>query len=145
MIELLKGKRFPDQLFIFAAIAFAVGLSTSKVILSISSMLLLLAVFLKGDLRSLRTKIRANEVLILLLLYLLLHVVALLWTSDFSYASNDLKTKLTLLIVPVAFAIHPLEKTTVNRILFFFVAGVVVTSAVNVLSWYHVLCKKQYQ
>jgi hypothetical protein len=144
MIELLKGKRFPDQLFIFAAIAFAVGLSTSKVILSISSMLLVLAVFLKGDLRSLRTKIRANDVLILLLLYLLLHVVALLWTSDFSYASNDLKTKLTLLIVPVAFTIYPLEKTTLNRILFFFVTGVVVTSAVNVLSWYHVLGKKQY-
>jgi len=144
MIELLKGKRFPHQLFVFAAIAFAIGLSTSKVILSISTMLLILATLLHSDFRSFREKVGSQKVLFPLFLYLLLHIVALLWSSDLAYASNDLKTKLTLLIVPVGFAIHPLEKTTVNRILFFFVAGVALTSVINILSWHHLIGTKEY-
>jgi hypothetical protein len=144
MIELLKGKRFSEHLFLFAAIAFAVGLSTSKVILSLSTMLLLLAVLWNKDIHTFRDKWKEQRVLIPLIAYLGLHVLALLWTSDFSYASNDLKTKLTILIVPLAFMLHPLEKNARRLILNFFVASVFVTSLINILTWHQFFGFKTY-
>ena len=144
MNELLKGKRFPEQLFLFAAIAFAVGLSTSKIILSISTMLMVLALIWNKDYSSFRTKLKTQPVFLPLLVYLGLHVVALLWTSDFAYASNDLKTKLTILIIPTAFLLHPLEKNAIKLVLLFFVASVGFTSVFNVLAWHQVFGAKVY-
>ena len=144
MKESLKGNLSSDNLFFFAAVSFAVGLSTSKVILSLSSALLLLAVLLNGDLRGFVNKIRHSTLLTPLLIYLGLHVIALLWTSDFGYAFNDLKTKLTLLIVPITFTLHPPDKKTIRLIINFFIASVAVTSVLNVLTWHQFFGAKQY-
>lgn len=144
MIDLLKGKPISYNLFVFASIGFAVGLSTSKVVLSLSTMLLVLALLLSGEYPLFRERISSAKVLRPLLVYLSLHVIALLWTSDFTYATNDLKTKLTLLIIPVVFVLHPLEKRLIRSILFFFLTGVTVTSIVNMLSWHHIIGNKPY-
>jgi hypothetical protein len=133
-----------DQLFLVASIGFAVGLSTSKVVLSISTMLMVVAVLWKGEIGSLKERLTSKSTLLPLLIYLLIHLIALGWTSDFSYALNDLKTKVTLLLIPIAFAAHPLKKTSIELILFFFVACLAVTSLVNILAWHHIVGNKEY-
>lgn len=144
MNDLLKGKRFPEILFMLAALGFAVGLSTSKVVLSISSLLLVLAVILGKDFQSIGSQLKSNKVLWPLLAYLGLHILGLLWTSDFNYAGNDLKTKLTLLIVPLAFVAKPLDKKFIPFLLNGFMISVLITSLVNILSWHQFLGARLY-
>jgi hypothetical protein len=137
-------RRFSEHLFLFSAIAFSVGLSTSKIILSISSMLMVLSVLLLGSYNTIPGRIKSARVLHPLLFFLALHITGLLWTSDFGFAGNDLKTKLTLLIVPVAFILHPLSTKKTGLILHFFVAAVLLTSLINMLAWHQVFGKRTY-
>jgi hypothetical protein len=56
---------------------------------------------------------------------LLLHVLGLLYSTDFHYAFKDLRTKLPLFILPLFIATGPrINTTTFYRILAFFVAAV---------------------
>lgn len=53
----------------------------------------------------------------------------MLWSSDMSFGLRELKMKLPLLIFPVVIGLSdPLDKREMNRILLFFVAGVVISS-----------------
>jgi hypothetical protein len=144
MNNLLKGKSFTEHMFIFAALAFSVGLSTSKAILSLSVFLLALSVLLKGNFRESGNRILKNKLLHPLIAYLSLHVISLLWTSDYGYALHDLKTKLTLLIVPICFTIYPIEKRTFRLLILLFVVAATVTSAINILSWQQFFGTKRY-
>ena len=136
--------RFSEHLFLFSAVAFSVGLSTSKIILSLSSMLMVLSVLLQGNYKSIMDKIKSAVVLHPLLYFIALHIVGLLWTSDFAFAVHDLKTKITLLIVPFAFVLKPLSSKKISLILHFFVAAVLLTSLINILSWYQVFGSHSY-
>lgn len=56
----------------------------------------------------------------------LLHVIGLIYTSDFDYAFKDLRTKLPLLVLPLFIATGPRISTRIfNRILALFIAAVV--------------------
>ncbi len=137
-------QRFSEHLFFFSAIAFSVGLSTSKIILSVSSMLMVLSILLQGNYKSIPGKIKSAVALHPLLFFLGIHIIGLIWTADFTFAGNDLKTKLTLLIVPVAFALQPLSLKKINGILHFFIAAVFLTSLINILAWHQVFGTRIY-
>ena len=109
MFQRTFGSRFHDQLHLFGACSFAVGLSTSKIVLSLSMLLLVLNLLLEGDFKKYKINLRQNSLLLPLLIYFALHLLALIWTSNYLYAFGDLKTKLTLLIIPLVFVVKPIN------------------------------------
>lgn len=68
-----------------------------------------------------------NPVAILLVSFYLLHVVGLLYTSDFNYALKDLRVKLPLLIFPIVFcSMSRLTEKQLHIVLLFYVLAVIV-------------------
>lgn len=63
---------------------------------------------------------------ILVSLYLL-HVIGLIWTSDFQHAFNDLRIKLSLIVFPIIFSSMPrLSRKQTHLVLWLFIAAVFV-------------------
>jgi O-antigen ligase len=145
MFQRTFGSRFHDQLHLFGACSFAVGLSTSKIVLSLSMLLLVLNLLLEGDFKKYKINLRQNSLLLPLLIYFALHLLALIWTSNYLYAFGDLKTKLTLLIIPLVFVVKPINfGRQLQWVTHFFMFGLVVTSAINFLAYYQFFGNKTY-
>ena len=52
-----------------------------------------------------------NKAAVLLVAFYLMHVVGLLWTSDFDYAMKDLRVKLPILVMPLVLSgMEPLDR-----------------------------------
>lgn len=132
MLNRFFGTNFHTSFHVFGISAFAVGLPTSKVILSLASMLLLLNLLLEADFKSYWKNIRSNRLLLVLFSFWSLHLIALLWTTDFSYAFNDIRIKVTLLLIPLILVAKPIQKEQVLILpLGFFIASLFVTSFYN--------------
>lgn len=66
-----------------------------------------------------------NRVAVIMVSMYLLHLVGLLYTSDFQYAFKDLRIKLPLLLFPLFLSsMKPLSKKQFDTVLWFFVASV---------------------
>lgn len=66
-----------------------------------------------------------NRVAVIMVSMYLLHLVGLLYTSDFQYAFKDLRIKLPLLLFPLFLSsMKPLSKKHFDTVLWFFVASV---------------------
>jgi hypothetical protein len=140
MLNRFFGKDFHDHFHLVGISAFAVGLPTSKVILSLSSMLLILNLVLEGDLKNYLHRLKSNKLFLAVFIFFLLHAVGLLWTSNFDYALNDIRIKLTLLVIVLVFTVKPFKDPAKHIIpLGLFVATLVLTSLINILSYNGIL------
>ncbi len=89
--------------------AFALPLSTSAA--SILAILLLLAWLLSGNLKEKFREILHNPVAIAVLLYILLHVIGLLWSEDLTWGLKILKKQWKLLLFPIFLTLVKKEHT----------------------------------
>lgn len=68
-----------------------------------------------------------NPIAILLVSFYLLHVIGLIYTSDFDYALKDLRVKLPLLVFPLVFcSMNRLTEKQIHTVLLFYVLAVFV-------------------
>ncbi|MDD5569558.1 MAG: O-antigen ligase family protein [Bacteroidales bacterium] len=110
-----------------------VSLPFSKFTLSISEFLLLITWFAEGNLISKLKKFLQNKIAVVIASVYLLHLIGLIYTSDFDYAFNDLKTKLPLLAFPVIFSsIEPIEKKWFERLMYLFIVAVFTSTIISV-------------
>lgn len=145
MLNRFFGKSFHSNFHLFGISVLAVGLPSSKIILSIGTMLILLNILLEGAFKTYWKSIKSNFLFILLAAFMILHVVALLWTNDFDYAMNDLRIKLPLLVIPLVLTLKPIHSAkNLQFILCLFVATLCVTSIYNLLSFNHWIGNKIY-
>jgi hypothetical protein len=73
-----------------------------------------------------------DKTALLLVSLFLLHVVGLLYTSDFHYAFKDLKIKLPLLILPLVLcSVKPLSKKYFDLLMLIYVASVFVATCIS--------------
>lgn len=145
MLNRFFGKNFHDNFHLFGISAFAIGLPSSKVILSLATMLLLLNVLLEGSFKTYWQNIKSNRLFLGLALFWSLHIIALLWTTDFTYAANDIRIKLTLLLIPLILTIKPIHsERNLKFILLLFVATLVVISFFNFASYQHWIGNRTY-
>lgn len=145
MLNRFFGTNFHTSFHLFGISAFAVGLPTSKVILSLASMLLLLNLLLEADFRSYWKNIRSNRLLLVLFCFWSLHLIALLWTTDFNYAFNDIRIKVTLLLIPLILVAKPVRQEKLILPLGFFIASLFVTSLYNYACFNHWIGKHVYE
>ena len=138
MLNRFFGTNFHTSFHLFGICAFAVGLPTSKVILSLASMLLLLNLLLEADFKVYWKNIRSNRLLFVLFAFWSLHLITLLWTEDFAYASNDIRIKVTLLLIPLILVAKPIQlQKQLLLTLGFFLASLLVTSVYNYACYNH--------
>ena len=112
-------------------LALSLPVSTSAV--SILSILIFIFWIGEGQYKVKLEEIIRNEVAIAILLYLLLHVVALLWTDDKVSGLDVLQKQWKLMFMPVFLtALQPEHR---RRNIYFFLAGLVAVMLSTYLAW----------
>ena len=120
--------------------AYFVGLAMMAIGLTLSPFLMSLAQFwlagiwvidgiVNKDFKEKWCRFKRNWIAWLLVSLYLLHVVGLIYTSDFQYAFKDLRVKLPLLILPfVLSSMKPLERKQYDLLLNIYVLSVFVAT-----------------
>ena len=80
-----------------------------------------------------------NKAAVLLVAFYLMHVVGLLWTTDFQYAMKDLRVKLPILVLPfVVSGMEPLDRKRFNFVMSVYVLSTFVATVFSSISyWRH--------
>lgn len=145
MLNRIFGKKFHDYFHLFGISAFSIGLPTSKIILSLATILILLNLLLEADYKNYWQNIRNNRLFLILAAYFFLHLIGLLWSENLGYALQDIRIKLTIFLIPLAIVCKPLEsEKQLQNILFLFGATLVFTSVVNFATYQHWIGTKEY-
>ncbi len=114
-----------NHLYVFGLVLLVIGLPLSLFLTSLSQFVLAGSLFLEGNVVEKFKRYFKNKPALILTGILLLHVVGLLWTADFSEGIKDIRIKLPLLSLPLIMAgSEPLSKKQFHLVLGFFIASV---------------------
>ena len=96
-------------------------------------------IYFHHDFRYKLSRFWHNTPAVLLVAFYLLHVVGLLWTSNFEYALKDLRVKLPILVMPfVLSSMEPLDRKRFNFVMLVYVLSVFVATLFSSVSyWRH--------
>jgi len=115
------------------------GVPMNKVLMSIGTIWVFANIILKSDWKNYWKNWKSNLVFWFVVSMLLMHLIGLTYTNDFSYALNDLSSKLPLFAIPLALTAFPIEKRYIHIALYLFLTSVLITSSVN---FYHLSAYK---
>ena len=94
-------------------------------------------IYFHHDFRHKLSRFWHNTPAVLLVAFYLLHVLGLLWTSDFEYALKDLRVKLPILVMPLVLAsMEPLDRKRFNLVMLVYVLSVFVATLFSSVSYY---------
>lgn len=133
-----KWLQFPAHkyLHLLGCLLIGVGLPFNKVVMSIGTIWVIANVVIEGDYKTYLEHLKKNRVFLLISGLFLLHFVSILWTEDITYALGDIRSKLPLLIIPLALIAKPLEKEFIPVVLYGFILSIASTSFINVSLFY---------
>ena len=96
-------------------------------------------IYYHSDFKSKLSHFWHNKAAVLLVALYLMHVVGLLWTSDFQYAMKDLRVKLPILVLPfVMSSMEPLDRKRFNLVMLVYVLSVFIATLFSSISyWRH--------
>ena len=95
-MKIKKPILFHHYAHMFVLCLFAVGIVCSKFLMSMSILLGLLNLIAEGDFKQYFQNLKQNKFFVLVLLFFLLHVLAMAWSDNWEYGLNDLRRKLSL-------------------------------------------------
>lgn len=159
MANIRSGSSFHTNFHFFGAAVLAIGIPCSTVLMSIGTMVLGLAFLIdwhwkekwehlrfKIQLNTSNTKISGGNTLIYLCLgFFALHFIALMYSNDLTYALNDIRVKLPLLVLPLVLgARKPFEHKHLRTLLLLYVLTLLVSSIINFLSYQQLLGNRTY-
>jgi len=130
----LLPQKFHNYIYIFALILLVIGMPLSKFLMSLSQIILFCNWVLEGNLKNKMRLFFNNKPALVLCSLLLLHLIALIYTTDFKYATDDIRIKAPLLILPLILSSSlPLTKKVTDGILHFFVAATLLATGISIL------------
>ena len=130
----LLPQRVHYYIYIFSLVLLVLGMPLSKFLMSLSQIILICNWVISGDLKSKFISFFNNKPAMVLGSLLLLHILGLLYTSDFHYASNDIRTKIPLLLLPLIISTSPpLPDKIVQLVLKSFVAAILIATVISTL------------
>ena len=134
MRKSLLPEKYHTYVYIFALILLVIGMPLSKFLMSLSQIILACNFLLEGGVIGKFKAFFKNKPALILSSIFLLHVIGLLYTSDFDYASNDIRIKIPLIVLPLILATSkPLSKKAIDAILQFFVAAIILGTIISTL------------
>lgn len=139
-----KAIRFTlTQAYVLGLMMVAAGLTLSPFLMGMSQFWLV-AVFVVDcfSTKSINKKLLRfwnNKPAVLLVAFYLMHVVGLLYTTDFEYAMKDLRVKLPILVMPfILSSIPPLGHKRFNQVMLVYVLSVFIATIFSSVSyWRH--------
>lgn len=118
--------------YFFGLSVVTIGLPLSEFLMSIGQIILLLNWFAEGALKEKLKRFWQNKIAVLVSSVLIMHLLGLLYTSDFEYAFKDIRIKAPLLILPFVIASsQTLSQTLFNWLMAIFVAAVAIGTFVS--------------
>jgi hypothetical protein len=108
------------RIILFFAALIAVGMPLSVFLQSVGSIGLISTAIITGSFKQIISEIKTNKLLWPPIAIYLLHVLGLLWTNNYDYALHDLRVKLPMLSLPIAFAATKISRTHLHVILTLF-------------------------
>ena len=134
-----------NQAYLLGLLMVAVGLTLSPFLMGMSQFWLVLVWLVDAftppfmGARGIKHKLSQfihNKAAVLLVAFYLMHVVGLLWTSDFQYALKDLRVKLPILVMPfVMSSMEPLDRKRFNIVMLVYVLSVFVATQFSFVSY----------
>jgi len=133
MAETASIKYHLHQAYLFGLMLLAASLTLSPFMMSVAQFWLVIVWIVDGvvgkDFKTKWGRFWHNKVAVLLVAFYLMHVVGLLWTSDFQYAMKDLRVKLPILILPfIMSSMAPLDRKRFNLVMQVYVFSVFVAT-----------------
>ena len=127
-----------NQAYLLGLLMVAVGLTLSPFLMGMSQFWLVLVWLVDaftppfmggGGIKTKLSRFWHNTPAVLLVAFYLMHVVGLLWTSDFEYALKDLRVKLPVLVMPfVLSSMEPLDRKRFNIVMLVYVLSVFIAT-----------------
>ena len=94
-------------------------------------------IYFRHDFRHKLSRFWHNKAAVFLVAFYLLHVVGLLWTSDFDYAMKDLRVKLPILVMPLVLSsMEPLDRKRFNLVMLIYVLSVFIATLFSSVSYW---------
>ena len=128
-----RTRKHEPTAYLIGLALMAASLTLSPFMMSVSQFFLMAVWLFMGD--PVKVKLQRfchNKIALLLVSLYLLHIIGLIYTSDFPYAFKDLKIKLPLLIFPLILSsVKPLEKKHFDLILLLYVAAVFIGTCIS--------------
>ena len=130
-----------NQAYLLGLLMVAVGLTLSPFLMGMSQFWLVLVWVVDGlCTKSINDKLKRfwhNKPAVLLVAFYLMHVVGLLWTSDFQYAMKDLRVKLPILVMPfVLSSMEPLDRKRFDFVMVVYVLSVFIATLFSSVSYW---------
>ncbi len=123
-------------LYLVALSIIAVGISSSKVLMSIGTIWLIANWLLEGQYQLKFTKIKSSPLLLIILLFLIFSFISLAWTSNLNFGLDDMRKKLPFFVIPlVVGSSNPLKKEHFKFLVYLFLATLLLISGINYYSY----------
>ena len=138
MTSQVSIRPYLNQAYLLGLMMVAVGLTLSPFLMGMSQFWLVLVWIVDaltppfkggGGIKTKLSRFWHNNPAVLLVAFYLMHVVGLLWTSDFEYALKDLRVKLPILVMPfVLSSMEPLDRKRFNMVMLVYVLSVFIAT-----------------
>ena len=93
-------------------------------------------IYFRHDFKSKFSRFWQNKAAVLLVAFYLMHVVGLLWTTDFQYALKDLRVKLPILVLPfILSSMEPLDRKRFDLVMLIYVLSAFVATQFSFVSY----------
>jgi len=126
-----EQRNFSYKFYLFGLFLLAVSLPWSKFLMSNAQIILLVTWLADKNLLSKIKNFFQNKTALIVSSVFIMHLIGLLYTNDFNYASEDIRKKIPLLMLPLLFSTSPsLSKKNIEYILMLFVLSVTLASFV---------------
>ncbi len=144
---MILGLKINHRLFyILGCAIITAGMSFSNVAMSVGAITLIVNWILEGGFKSKYKRFTSNKSLLVFVGLFFLHIIGLIYTSDFAYAMNDIRIKAVLLALPIILGTMPkkFEYKEIRMLLYIFVTGVFVSSLVSTGVYFHIISPDAY-
>ena len=118
-------------IYLFGLIVISIGLPLSNFLMSIGQVIIAIVWLSTGNYLKKFQRLWKNKGALIFSSILFLHIIGLLYSSDYSYAFNDIRIKLPLLVLPLFIAsFKPLSKKQFATIMLVFTSAVLIGTLV---------------
>jgi len=142
MLKRYFGPQIHHRVHFFVLALFIIGVVCSKFLMSMGLLLGVLNLVFEGNFHSYYRRLRENPLILFILLFYGIHLLGLLWTSNFDYGLDDIRKKTSLLLIPLIVGAHPIPSPKRwTKLIHYFMLTLVITAIINLIA-YHFFATK---
>ena len=120
------------HIHLFVLCLFAVGIVSSKFLMSMGLLIGLINLIAEAEFKKYYRNLKKNKFFIAILIFFIFHLVGMIWSENMDYGFNDIRRKLSMLVVPIILISKPISSLSdYKKIIFCFIGALIVTSVIN--------------